>query len=85
MGFRLSIITDINYHNSTINYLNKYNIYTFGIVPTIYNIKSVDLSLPVSSDNIYIQLFFIKLLLKIKKTVEYNKYNFYFSTWNNKL
>jgi len=85
IGFRLTLITDINYHNSTITYLHKYNIYIFGLVPTIYNIKQVDISLPISSDNLYMQVFFIKFLLKLRKNVEYNKYNHYLTTWNNNL
>ena len=76
-----SVILDIVYHKSTIVYFRKNSIFTLGIVPTTYNIKNVDLAIPTSSDNIFIQLFFLKFILKLLKDVENNKYNVNLRFW----
>jgi len=53
-----------------------------GIVPTFYNAKVVDLALPISVDNIFSQLFIIKLITQTSKLVEYDRYNFYKKLWH---
>ena len=73
-GVYNSVVLDINYHRTTIVYLHKFFIFTLGIVPTSYDLKSVDLGLPVATDNIFTQLFFIKFFIKTSKVVEYNKF-----------
>jgi len=77
-----SFILDTNYHKSTLDYLHKLSIFTVGIVPTFYNAKVVDLALPISVDNIFSQLFIIKLITQTSKLVEYDRYNFYKKLWH---
>jgi hypothetical protein len=72
-----SIILDTNYHKSTLDYLHKLSVFTLGVVPTTYNAKVVDLALPISIDNIFSQLFVLKLIIKTGKLVEYDRYNSY--------
>lgn len=81
LGITNSVILDIVHHKSTIVYFRKNSIFTLGIVPTTYNIKNVDLAIPTSSDNIFIQLFFLKFILKLLKDVENNKYNTNLKLW----
>ena len=82
-GFLNSIVLDITYHKITLDYLHKLSIFTIGIVPTIYNIKSVDFSIPVSKDSIFNQLFMLRLIYKINKSVQNDKYYIYRFAWNN--
>jgi len=82
MGLTNSIVLDVNYHKSTLNHLNKLSIFTLGIVPTIYNIKCVDLALPVNIDNVFTQLFTIRLVVKLIKLSENNKYLNSWSLWS---
>jgi hypothetical protein len=77
-----SIILDISYHKTTLDYLHKLSVFTVGIVPTTYNAKVVDLALPISVDNIFSQLFILKLLVKTGKFVEYDRYNYYKHLWH---
>ena len=68
--YHLSLILDVAYHNKTIYYLRRSKFYVIGIVPSNYNIKSVDFALPIINDSLTNQLFFIRLILLIKKNVK---------------
>ena len=70
MGYYIGLILDIAYHKKTIYYLRKSKFYVIGIVPSNYDIKSVDAALPIINDTIPNQLFFIRLILLIKKNVK---------------
>ena len=70
MGYYVSLILDISYHKKTIYYLRRSKFYVIGIVPSNYDIKSVDFSLPIINDSMSNQLFFIRLILLIKKNVK---------------
>ena len=85
LNVKSSIVLDIIYHKSTITFFKKNSIFILGIVPTIYNLYTVDLALPTSSDNIFIQLFFLKFIIKSIKIVEKDKYSLTLNTWNNYL
>jgi ribosomal protein S2 len=81
MGLNNSIILDINYHKSTLMYLDKLSVFTLGVVPTSYDIKSVDLAIPVNIDNLFTQLFIVRLLVKFIKISENTKYTDYSNLW----
>lgn len=70
MGYYVSLILDITYHKKTIYYLRRSKFYVIGIVPANYDIKSVDFALPIVNDSMTNQLFFIRLILLIKKNVK---------------
>jgi hypothetical protein len=70
MGYYTSLVLDISYHKKTIYYLRRSKFYVIGIVPSNYDIKSVDFSLPIINDSMSNQLFFIRLILLIKKNVK---------------
>lgn len=81
MGYYIGLILDITYHKKTIYYLRKSKFYTIGIVPSNYNIKSVDAALPIINDTIPNQLFFIRLILLIKKNVKTHHFKEVRSFW----
>jgi hypothetical protein len=70
MGYYVSLVLDITYHKKTIYYLRRSKFYVIGIVPSNYDIKSVDFALPIINDSMSNQLFFIRLILLIKKNVK---------------
>jgi hypothetical protein len=79
-GYNTALVFDIIYHKYTLNYLNKLNYYTIGVVATTSNSKFVDVAIPVSSDNLFSQLFFLRTTLKIRQkalTSLYNNYRSY--------
>jgi hypothetical protein len=81
--FNYAFVLDTYYHKNTLNYLNDLGVLTMGPVPVIYNAKNLDIALPITADNIFLQYFFIKCTLIIKKFVEYKKYNFKIKLWSN--
>lgn len=82
-GHSLALVLDIAYHNKTIYYLRRHKFYVIGIVPSNRNIKSVDFAFSIINDTIVNQLFFIRLILLIKKNIKLYKFEQLKSTWLN--
>lgn len=74
-GFNIALLVDVLYHKKTIYYLNRSEFFTIGLVPTIYPSNLLNVSIPTGSDTFTTQLFFIKFLLKLNKTVNSTSYN----------
>ena len=66
-GYNSAVILDATYHKYTLNYLTKLHYYTIGLIPSTTNYKLVDFAIPIASDSIFAQLFFIRLKLNIKR------------------
>ena len=67
IGFNIGCVTDVLYHSKTVYYLKRLNFYTFGLVPTLYNSKTLDFAVPTTNDNLLTQLFFIRFLIIVKQ------------------
>ena len=80
-GINLALVNDVLYHNKTIYYLHKSSFFTFGLVPTNYSLHTVNFALPTSTDNLFTQLFFIRLFIKIKELTKVMKYNQEKAAW----
>lgn len=77
---KLAIVVDVYYHKRTLHYLNKYKFFTIGPVPSTSNLYSVSLAFPVSSNSVFSNLFFIRMLFRLKKllaTYNYKSLNTY--------
>jgi len=70
-GLNIALVLDILYHSKNLNYLKLNNFYILALVPLYLNSLKIDLPIPISSENIFNQLFFIRFFLKIKK-ISYN-------------
>ena len=66
-GFHLAFVFDVLYHKNTLFYLHRNNFFTFGLVPLHTSLYTVNFALPISSDSVFIHLFFIRLLIHIQK------------------
>ena len=75
LNFKIVFILDIIYHIKTLNFLKKNNFYIIGAVPINLNLYCVDLAIPILSENIFNQLFFIKLIINIKKNIQLTNYS----------
>ena len=75
-------IFDLLYHQTTIKFLKKTPTLLIGPVPITHDIKNLDIVIPVSTDNIFSQLFLIKTILLVSKWVEYKKYLRFLKTWH---
>lgn len=55
------------YYNKNVIYLsNKFNLISIGPVPINNNLYILDIALPISSNSIFSNLFFLRLILKLK-------------------
>jgi hypothetical protein len=70
-----SFLFDIQYHKVTLNYLKILTTVTIGIVPITSNPNSLDVSLVVMDNSIFAQIFTTTLIINIKKSTDYTKYN----------
>lgn len=74
-GFNLALVTDVLYHSKTLYYLGRANFFTIGLTPLNYKANLLNFSLPTSSDSIFTQIFFLKLLISLKQETLLNKYS----------
>jgi hypothetical protein len=66
-GFRSAFVIDLYYHKNTLHFLNKFKFVTIGPVPLFSNLYTFYISLPVVSNSVFSNLFFLRLVLKLKK------------------
>lgn len=80
LNIKSILITDYIFHKTTVYFFQKQNTLTVGLLPITSNYTSLDVVIPVPSDNIFSQSFFIKLLVSFKKAVESNLYTLFKKT-----
>lgn len=66
---KVCFLVDIQYHKGTLHYMNKYKFVTIGPVPISSNFYTLTLSLPVSNNLLFSNLYFVRLVLKMNKMV----------------
>ena len=74
LGYRLAFITDIYYHSKTVYYLNHFKYISVGPVPLSSNFYLLTIAVPTSSNFLFSNLFFLRLIIKLKKDVMKNAY-----------
>jgi len=82
-GITNAVILDFNYHEQTVTALRKLSVFTLALTPTTYDASAVDLALPTSVDSVFTQLFFLKLVVKLRRTVEHDNNSFHKKLWLN--
>lgn len=80
-GLNLALVIDTNYHQNTIFYLKRYTFFTIGVVPVTSNLYKVDYALPSNAESTYSHLFFIRLILAIRKNVSYQQFTLQRKFW----
>jgi len=80
-GLDVAFLTDIKYHQRTLFYLKTNKIYTIALIP--YNMSPwlVHWCILASSNGIYMQYYFIKLLCYIRQQAENYHYNNFKRMW----
>ena len=71
-GLNLVFILDLKHHEKSLHFLKKTSIFVISLTPFNMNPWLVSYSIPVSSNNIFIQYFFIKVLLVLRQYSEIN-------------
>jgi len=80
-GFNVIIVTDLDYSRKVIYYAKRASFYLFGITDIYTDPWTLSYQLPTLSNNFLIKMFFIKLLVLLKKTSLFVKYNYYKKSW----
>ena len=65
-NFNLAVVTDITYHQSTTYCLHVSNFITVGPLPLTMSLYSLSFALPVTANNFVSNLFFLRVVLKLK-------------------
>jgi len=79
--FQLSFVTDIKYHEKTIFFLRRFGSYTLGVVPFNMDPWLVSYCIPISTNNIMIELFFFKFLSFLRQYAALKSYNNSHELW----
>lgn len=74
-GYRFAFVIDLYYHKVSIQYLNRFKFITIGPTPLSSNLYSLSVSLPVLSNSVLSNLFFIRLLFQITKLTRRIRYD----------
>jgi hypothetical protein len=74
LGYKLAFITDIYYHAKTVYYLNHFKYISVGPIPISSNFYLLTIAVPTSSNFLFSNLFFLRLVIKLKKEVRKNSY-----------
>lgn len=80
-GLSTVFLTDSQYHWKNLYYLKRVGIYTISATPINSNPWNVHFSLPVGSNNLISQYFFIKLITMFKHEVKLNAYQSLKKLW----
>ncbi len=70
-------VFDSKYHSTTLNYLHKLSILSIGPLSITQDLKTLDIVIPTSHDNLFLDFFLIKTFITIKSLVESDKYFLY--------
>ena len=81
-GFYMALVFDILYHKNTIFLLHRNHFYTFALVPLQCSLYTVNFAIPISNESPFINLFFIRLLLHIKKTTKSSEFKQLTQVWS---
>lgn len=80
-GLSTAFITDSQYHWKNLYYLRRVGVYTISPVSLNSNPWDVHFSLPVGSNNLISQYFFVKLLTSKKHQAKYAKFKMLQKQW----
>lgn len=72
-----SFVVDIYYHKRTLHYLKKYRYITLGPVPISSSLYTLDIVFPTSSNSVFSNLFFVRLLFRLNKLTSYRNFKKY--------
>ena len=74
-------LTDVKYHEKNLHYFKKFHITTIGLISYNLNPWLVTYAIPTSNNSLFIQYFFLKLLIYFRQCSLQTKYNSYKTLW----
>lgn len=80
-GFHMALIFDVLYHKNTIFLLHRNNFYTLGLVPLHTSLYTVNFALPISNESVFLHLFFIRVVIHIRKQAQASYFKQISNTW----
>lgn len=77
----LILAVDLANHNILLNYSKRYSFFSVGLVPINYSPWSVSYPIPVFSESMLTQYYFIKLILAIRADALSKRYQIKYNNW----
>ena len=66
------IILSVLMRKNILKVMHKFKFYSIGVVPLNTSLYTVNFAIPISTDNIFLELFLIRFILQIKKQVKWH-------------
>lgn len=80
-SLHFTMFVDIFYHKTTLHFFSLNNFVTIGPVPITTNLYTLNIAIPIASNTLISNLFFIRLIFKLKQLNERYIYFFKKSLW----
>ena len=77
-----TILVDLRNHKKILQYLQRYSMYTVGLVPINYSPWRVSYPVPTFADSSISQYYFLRWLFCIKSDASSSRYSLLLSNWN---
>lgn len=74
LGVINTFVFDSEYHIRTLYYLRRHGFYTMGVVALNKDRRVLDYAIPIGSNSLVAQLFFLRFFINIKKEVQSYRY-----------
>ncbi len=81
-GFHIAVIFDLFNHQFTAQHLYTRGYYTVALSPISFYHPLVSFNIPLLSSNLINQLFFYRLILKLKSSATYSQFNASYRLWS---
>jgi len=81
LNISIAFIFDSVFHKITLRRLTKWGFYTIGSVSVTHNLANLNFTLPVTSENLLMHLFCLRLVCHIKKVTEASHFRDYRWFW----
>jgi hypothetical protein len=78
---KLTFLIDTFFHKNTLHFLNKNKFISIGAVPLTSNLYLLSVSLPIATNTLLSNLFFMRLILKLKVKSSSYLFNSRFTHW----
>ena len=76
-----ALITDLEYHFKTLFYLKRHRWFTLALVPINLDPWLVSFAVPVFKNDLFVQFFFIKILLLIRRQGVFHRFEIFKNFW----
>ena len=81
-NYHIAFVSDVIYHKRTVHSLNKNNFISVGPLPLTLSFYTLSFSIPVATNSLVSNTFFLRLVLKVKSQNSFSFFNRRKLHWN---